>query len=201
MISLNSHIAVSRNICWLIDDTFSSNVVHFKGFLQLNLMKSSCCAQRGLTCFKLWLSHNIISLSPKTCAIHSTMFYVLTELKEMTEFKLKPWHLAPGFNDGDPHPLLPKVIPDGRLAMCGLGLDKLLWLYLLRHVLLAHQYRTLGVPRSLAIVMAQSQKWTKSQQGGYSSPLTWEKYSTFLSLFSQLYYGNYRTFPAYPSGD
>ena len=42
----------------------------------------------------------------------------------MTEFKLKPWHLGPGFNAGDPHPLLPKVLPDGRLAMCGLGLDK-----------------------------------------------------------------------------
>lgn len=80
MISLNSHTAVSRNTCWLIDDTFSSNVVQFKGFPQLNLMKSPCCAQRDLTCFKLWFSLNIISLNLKTCAIHSMKFYILTEL-------------------------------------------------------------------------------------------------------------------------
>lgn len=172
MISLNSHTAVSRNTCWLIDDTFSSNVVQFKGFPQLNLMKSPCCAQRYLTCFKLWLSLNIISLSLKICATHSRNFYRLAELKRSLRGQSsssKPGIWGKGSMPGSlPTLSFPRFSLVGSGPCVGQAVsDQLLWLHLLRSGLLTHQWRTL-VPGMQGHSDGLGKHWTlQSQQTGF----------------------------------
>ena len=58
----------------------------------------------------------------------------------MTELKLKPLQMGPGFNSEDPHPSAFQFsLMAAWLCVGWDALDKLSWLYLLRYVLLANQ--------------------------------------------------------------
>lgn len=187
---------------------FSSNVVQFKGFPQLNLMKSPCCAQRDLTCFKLWLSLKIISLNLMTCAIHSMKFYILIELK--SSLKWQSSNSRPGIWGKDSMPECLPILhfPKFSLVVTGPCVgqavpDQLLWLHFLRSGQLIYQCRTLvpGMQGHNDGIRPSEHSRVNEPGSRYSSPLTRSvllgKRSTFLCLFTQIYYGNNSTFPPY----